>query len=91
MQHPKLQCDVKKLIYDFDTKQGVLHMDSGDCCDMVACIELFRSIDPDVRAIDTYSGSLLDTRYKLKEKGWGAYGEEIGAPASDGDYWVPPA
>jgi hypothetical protein len=31
-------------------------MQAGDCCDMTGAIAFFKAIDPEVRAIETFSG-----------------------------------
>jgi hypothetical protein len=50
-----VQCDVRRLEYDFETRTGILHLGSGSCTDMSGCIKLFKGIDPEVLAIHTLS------------------------------------
>lgn len=67
-----LQCDVVSAAYDFGTKLGRLWMVEGDCCDMDGCIAFFKSIDPHVNRIETYSGNTADTVYMLRSSEWQA-------------------
>jgi len=60
----ELDCRVRNLAYDFESRTGRLDMPPVCCCDMSGCINLFRAIDPDVRRIETYSGGLRDTFYE---------------------------
>ena len=70
--HPRLQCGVDRIEYDFRSAKGSLHLRAGDCCDMKGCIELFAAIDPEVQAIDTFSGEKSDTRYWRQDGEWHA-------------------
>ena len=70
--HPKLQCYVKSVKYDFEEKTGYVYMEDIDCVDMSACIKIFRTIDEKVERIFTFRGSRPDTRYfKIRDK-WDA-------------------
>jgi|SRR6516165_10288262 hypothetical protein len=63
---------VRSLAYSFEAKKGRLDMPPVSCCDMNGCIELFRTIDPEVCRIETYSGGLPDTAYERDGKQWRA-------------------
>lgn len=58
-----LQCQARRVEYDFETRTGLLHLGVMCCTDMDGCIRLFQRIDPDVRAIYTFSASCEDTAY----------------------------
>ena len=72
--HPKLQCTVIGVAYDFPSQTGRLIMTPGACCDMSGCIALFERIDPQVRRIETFSGDKPDTAYtySFDEGKWSA-------------------
>jgi hypothetical protein len=71
--HPGLQCHVKGIAYDFVNRGGRLDMSANECCDMDGCLELFRSISPEVRLIETFAGSKRDTMYLRGRDGvWAA-------------------
>jgi hypothetical protein len=61
---------VKSLAYDCITRVGVLRMAAGDCCDMQGCVRLFERIAPEVRAVHTFSGDVLDTCYRKRGGVW---------------------
>ena len=70
------QCYVKRVVYDFDTRRGILMMEEDSCTDMNGAIKLFQAIDPNVKAIDTFAGTRPDTSYRrhsAKFGGWKAY------------------
>jgi hypothetical protein len=70
----RLMCHVRQLQYDFERKEGRLFMEAGHCCDCPACIDLFKSIDPEVSHIQTFSGRETDTRYVRDNEGnWAAF------------------
>jgi hypothetical protein len=62
--------DVDRLEYSPLQKTGFLHMAKGHVCDMTACIEFFKSIDPDVRSIGTFSGKKRVKAYLLVDGEW---------------------
>jgi hypothetical protein len=68
-----LQCEVHGLEYDFVARLGRIYMAEGDCCDMTACIALFKRIDPGVRTIQTFSGGVDDTVYRLIDGAWQSF------------------
>lgn len=69
----KLGCDVREIAHHFDGHTGILHMAPGNNCDMEACIEVFKAIDPEVKLIITIAGGQMDTIYKRTADGtWGA-------------------
>lgn len=68
--HAELKCDVRAIFYDFASRQGVIHIDDGDCTDMTGCITLFRRIDPGVTQIQTIAGGRDDTRYAQRGGQW---------------------
>ena len=70
--HGSLICHVRSANYDFRERLGRLDMEEGDCCDMEGCIAFFEAIDPDVQAIETFSGPERDTTYVRRPKGWEA-------------------
>lgn len=70
--HPEFQCSVSSISYDFPNNEGVLMMAEGNCCDMDGCIAFFKRIDPKVQAIQTGSGDVLDTSYRLVGMEWKA-------------------
>jgi len=55
-QHDDLQCEVDRLLYDFNKRTGRLYMPKGDRCDMHACVQMFMAIDRHVKRIETFSG-----------------------------------
>lgn len=76
--HPKLQCYVLELRYDYEQRIGVAVLGSAtSCTDMGGCIAAFQAIDPEVRQIQTYAdrGRKPDTVYTRGENGkWDATG-----------------
>lgn len=68
----RLKCHVVSLTYEFHTHTGQLYLLDGDCCDMTGCVALFEGIDPEVKAIKTYSGDKADTVYRKKGTEWNA-------------------
>jgi hypothetical protein len=69
----RLQCYALILDYDFCTHTGKLHLADGDNCNMTGCIELFQSIDPQVRNILIYSREEEDTSYRKTNTSWESY------------------
>lgn len=81
-------CDVRGVAYDFETRAGRLRMAPEDCCDMSACVALFTTIDPTVRAIETFAGEVPDTIYKRLGNRWHAltpapFSGQISGPGGD--------
>jgi hypothetical protein len=68
----RLKCHVVSLAHDFRSHTGQLHLPDGDCCDMTGCVALFEGIDPQVTAINTYSGDKADTVYRKEGTEWNA-------------------
>lgn len=77
--HGGVQCDVRRLVYDFELLVGALYLPRGDCTDMSGCIRMFEAIDSRVCQIQTYSGEARDTIYDRTSGEWRAYGG-VGAP-----------
>lgn len=50
-----------------------LYMPEGDCCDMTGAIRIATILMPGVSQIDTFSGDVPDTRYRLEHGRWVAY------------------
>jgi hypothetical protein len=69
----RLMCHVVALDYVFSSHTGQLFMSDGGCCDMTGCVALFAGIDPQVTAIDTYSGDEIDTMYRKDGNAWTAF------------------
>lgn len=67
-----VQCFVRELRYDFRARSGVLELENSSSTDMRGCINLFKTIDPDVRSILTISGGRRDTAYFLQNQKWEA-------------------
>jgi hypothetical protein len=61
--HEGLQCHVRHLEYDFQTRKGRLVVDHESCPDMTACIALFGAIDPHVNFIEVFAGDIPDVAY----------------------------
>ncbi|HEV2136558.1 MAG TPA: hypothetical protein VGR47_20230 [Terracidiphilus sp.] len=69
----QLQCSVRRIEYDFETRTGIVFMPDGNCVDMSGTLELFSAIDPNVCAVRTFAGSKLDTCYKrITDNQWTA-------------------
>lgn len=58
------------ITYSSNTHIGFIRMPSGSCADMAGAIQLFTTIDPNVRAIVTMSGDKYDTQYQRDDSGW---------------------
>lgn len=70
--HAYLQCAVERMSYDWTNKRGDLWCQGFT--DMTAAINLFESIDIDVRVIKTYWVGKSDTIYRRESDGqWQAY------------------
>ncbi len=69
----QLVCWPEKLEYDFVAHVGTLRLIAGGCCDMDGCIQLFETLDPEVRRINTYSGAEADTIYRKHQTEWKSY------------------
>lgn len=68
----RLQCYVNGLDYDFRLRKGMLYMVEGSHCDGPGCVALFEGIDPEVKAIHTYSGDWIDMIYGKNDGKWEA-------------------
>jgi hypothetical protein len=66
----KLLCNVHKLLYDYRLRKGKLFMPANNSCDKTACIEMFKAIDPEVREIETFAGTEVDTLYMRDGEMW---------------------
>jgi hypothetical protein len=60
----ELMTEVLRIDYDVRTRRGRVFMAEGCCVDMTGTIRLFKRIDPQVKAIDTFAGELPDTCYR---------------------------
>lgn len=56
----RLDCHVQRMRYDYDGQIGWLEMGDQESCQVTACIDLFKFIDPHVRQIHTVAGVILD-------------------------------
>jgi hypothetical protein len=65
-----LKCGVRRLEYDFTSREGVLFMGEEHCTNMSTCIRLFEGIDPQVGRIRTIAGDREDTEYRLSGGEW---------------------
>jgi hypothetical protein len=65
---------VLRVEYEFADRVGCLFQEDRCCCDMTACIEFFKKIDPQVRYIRTMAGDEEDTSYRRGSDGrWQAF------------------
>jgi len=70
----RLMCFAVKLIYDYETKEGILIMDEGNSVHMPGVIQVFTQIDNDVKRINTFAEDKQDTFYMKNSKGaWDSY------------------
>lgn len=69
-QRSDLQCKVRRVSYDFNARTGTLEMAPNNCCHMPGCIALFEGIDPKVKRIYTYAGTVPDTGYERSPDRW---------------------
>jgi len=69
----RLHCFARSITYDFNSHTGTLHIDKHGCCDMTGCISFFKSIDPLVTKILTYSSDNEDTSYRKADMQWLAF------------------
>jgi hypothetical protein len=68
-----LGCTPVLLSYCWEQRAGFLTLEDHHCPDMTACIQMFISIDPNVRLIQTISGPETDTQYvRLPSNKWEA-------------------
>lgn len=69
--HKQLQCCVRRVSYDFESKAGRVDMVDGSCTDYTGCIEFFKALDPDVTLIETFAGGQKPvTRYERVANKW---------------------
>lgn len=66
----RLWCHPQSVLYDFETRTGVLVLPPDECCDMAGCIRLFESLDKKVEHISVIAGLCLDTKYDRDGKKW---------------------
>ena len=77
--HLTLQCDVLRVEYNFNSQAGTLYLEDHSCRDMIGCINFFRSIDPEVKQIITFSGDREDTGYtRTTDDKWWSYHKRLG-------------
>lgn len=65
-----LACYVISVYYNFFAQRGNLYLLENNVPDMSGCLQLFRSIDPNVKDIDVFSGDELDTVYTKYHGQW---------------------
>lgn len=58
------------IIYDFTTRIAYVCMQNGLSADLNKCIERFRSIDPEVQMIHTFSDDGPNKSYQLEDGEW---------------------
>ncbi len=75
-----LQCEAKKLTYDFEKNTGQLWVAEHQVPDLSGLGKLFSSIDDNAKFIEVFSGEKPHSSYKCSQGNW----------ASDGDYESPP-
>lgn len=74
MFHAQLKTRVDSVHYVWVTHEGHLYMDENCCCDMIGAINLFQSIDLNVKRISTYAANRPDTMYEKDKDGkWYAW------------------
>ena len=74
-----LESSVVGIEYNFVNRSARLYMEKGCCCDMTACINFFRQIDPEVSFIRTIAGIVDDTSYRrLADGQWQALDHDGG-------------
>jgi hypothetical protein len=66
----KLKCEVIALEYSFVTHCARLYISPAQCCDMLACINLFQQMDPQVQRIETFTGLRKDATYIRESQNW---------------------
>jgi hypothetical protein len=67
--HPGLKCYLRSIYYDAEKHTGVALFPKRNCCDMTACIKLFKRIDKECLHIVTFAGKYIDTSYHLDSDG----------------------
>jgi hypothetical protein len=71
--HRDLQCYVRSISYDYETRAGRLVIADDAGCDMCGCLRLFESVDPSVKLIEVFCGEDKDTTYVRRPRlGWEA-------------------
>lgn len=78
LYNSQLQCYVHEIHYSFENKIGALIMGNNSCCHMPGCIDYFKSIDPNIKEIQTYAGKTLDTVYIMNNNDWTAQRFKLG-------------
>jgi|GEM_PF-6637084 len=68
--HARLSCRLVKVNYDWPNRTGKLFMADGSNCDWSEAVRLFKSIDPEVEAVEAYAGGNPDTRYVRQDGEW---------------------
>lgn len=67
-------CKPLNIGYGFKQKMGRAWFADGHCCDMNGCLEFFMTMDENVAAVFTFSGTVPDTAYVKKKDGrWVAW------------------
>ena len=65
----RLQCNVVSFTCDYDSHVTIFFLAEDECCSMNGAIAVATQADDQVRAIQTYSGTVLDTRYVKRRDG----------------------
>lgn len=68
-----LWCTPVGFSYLCDRHEGLFFMEENECVEMLACIALFKKLDPDVKIINTFAGATPDTVYVNTATGWKAF------------------
>ncbi len=76
----KFKCGVLSISYDVATHTGYVHFPEGHCCDKEACIAFFKMMDAGVQIINTFSGGLTDTSYRLIDGEWEVFAHFLTKP-----------
>jgi hypothetical protein len=68
--HEKMLCNVTRLEYDFSSHTGIAWSPEHSVPDMSGSLEVFTSIDPEVKRIIHIEGDEATTVYALKNGDW---------------------
>ena len=58
-----VMCNVSKIVIDVENRYGALYLPENNFPDMRSTIEHFKSVDDEIRRIETYVGGVPDTVY----------------------------
>lgn len=70
-----VMCNVSKIVIDVENRYGALYLPENNFPDMRSTIEHFKSVDDEIRRIETYVGGVPDTVYLYFEEfnNWQAF------------------